>query len=96
MLSLPEPGLLQKGVALYKEDKRDEAEYEFKKLLHHIPDHAAASHMVGLIYARKGHLNDAITLMEKSVTALAPGIKAGARIWCRPWRWALTRNGPNR
>lgn len=67
MLSLPEPGLLQKGVALYKEDRLDEAEYEFKKLLHHIPEHGAASHMVGIIYARKGHLNDAITLMEKSV-----------------------------
>lgn len=67
MLSLPEPGLLQKGVALYKQDKLDEAEYEFKKLLHHLPDHAAANHMVGIIYARKNHLNDAITLMEKSV-----------------------------
>lgn len=28
MLSLPEPGLLQKGVALYKEDTLDAAEYE--------------------------------------------------------------------
>ena len=82
MLSLPEPGLLQKGVALYKEDKRDEAEYEFKKLLHHIPDHAAASHMVGLIYARKGHLNDAITLMEKSVKACP---------WNKGWRKDLVQ-----
>lgn len=67
MLSLPEPGMLQKGVALYKADKLDEAEREFKKLLHHLPEHAAANHMVGIIYARKGHLNDAITLMEKAL-----------------------------
>ena len=67
MVSLPEPGLLQKGVALYKDDKLDEAEYELKKLLHHIPGHAAANHMVGIVYARKGHVNDAISLMEAAL-----------------------------
>jgi predicted Zn-dependent protease len=67
MLTLPEPGLLTRGVALYKEDKLDEAEYEFKKLLHHIPEHAAANHLLGLIYARKNHLSEAIPLMAKAL-----------------------------
>lgn len=82
MLSLPEPGLLQKGVALYKTDQIDAAEYEFKKLLHHIPEHAAASHMVGIISARKGHLNEAITLMEKSLKACP---------WSQDWRKDLVQ-----
>lgn len=69
MLSLPEPGLLQKGVSLYNANQLDAAEYEFKKLLHHLPEHAAASHMVGLIYAGKGHLEEAIVLMEKALNA---------------------------
>jgi predicted Zn-dependent protease len=67
MLSLPEPGLLTRGVALYKEDRLDEAEYEFKKLLHHLPEHAAANHLLGLIYARKNYLSEAIQLMAKAL-----------------------------
>lgn len=82
MLSLPEPGLLQKGVALYKEGNLDEAEYEFKKLLHHIPEHAAASHMVGVIYARKGHYEAAIPLMELSLKACP---------WNNHWRKDLVQ-----
>ncbi len=64
MISLPKPGLLTEGVELYKQDKLDEAERCFKMLQHHIPDHAAASFMLGLVYARKGHLKDAIEMME--------------------------------
>jgi hypothetical protein len=67
MVTLPEPGLLTQGVVLYKADKLDEAEYEFKKLLHHVPDHAAAHHLLGLIYARKNYLSDAIPLMVKAL-----------------------------
>ena len=65
MVRIPEPGWLVDGVALYKEDKLDDAEYLFKKLLHHLPEHAAANFMVGLIYVRKGHLEDGIELMQK-------------------------------
>jgi len=65
MTVLPEPGLLNEGVALYEQNHLDEAEYCFKKLLHHLPDHAAANFMVGLIYMRKGHLNEGVGLMEK-------------------------------
>jgi tetratricopeptide (TPR) repeat protein len=67
MVTLPEPGLLTQGVVLYKADQLDEAEYEFKKLLHHVPDHAAANHLLGLIYARKNYLSDAIALMVKAL-----------------------------
>ncbi|NOQ77490.1 MAG: tetratricopeptide repeat protein [Methylococcaceae bacterium] len=69
MTTLPEAGLLTDGVALYKEKQFDEAERNFKKLLHHIPDHAAANFMLGIIYAEKNHLNDAIELMEKAHTS---------------------------
>lgn len=65
MLNLPEPSMLTDSVALYKANKLDEAEYGFKKLLHHIPEHGAANFMLGLIYVRKGHLHDAIEHMEK-------------------------------
>jgi tetratricopeptide (TPR) repeat protein len=67
MVRLPEPGMLQKGIKLYEQGDLDAAEYEFKKLLHHLPEHAAANHMVGIIYVRKGHLDDGIELMEKAL-----------------------------
>ena len=66
MERLPVPGLLVDGVELYKDEKLDEAEYKFKQLLHHIPEHAAANFMLGLIYVHKNHFKDAITLMEKA------------------------------
>jgi tetratricopeptide (TPR) repeat protein len=66
MITLPQPGFLTDGVTFYKENKLDEAELCFKKLLHHIPDHAAANAMLGIIYARKGHVNEAVELMEKA------------------------------
>jgi len=65
MVRLPVAGWLVDGVALYKKEKLDDAEYLFKKLLHHVPEHAAANFMVGLIYVRKGHLEDGIKLMQK-------------------------------
>ena len=68
MLSLPEAGLLQTAVAFYKEKQLDKAEYELKKLLHHIPEHAAANAVLALVYAQKGHLVDATPLLEKSVS----------------------------
>lgn len=64
MVSLPKPGMLTNSVSLYRDEKLDEAEYEFKKLLHYIPQHAAANFMLGVIYARKNHVTDAIEYME--------------------------------
>jgi tetratricopeptide (TPR) repeat protein len=76
MVSLPEPGLLNEGVAFYKANQLDEAEYSFKKLMHHIPLHAAANYMVGVIYVRKGHVSEGIALIQKALD-LAP--------WKRDW-----------
>ncbi|SFP89000.1 tetratricopeptide repeat-containing sulfotransferase family protein [Pseudomonas borbori] len=66
MVTLPVPGLLETGVAFYREERLDDAEYHFKQLLHHLPEHAAATFMVGLIYVRKGHLDEGIALMLKA------------------------------
>lgn len=77
MLTLPTPGMLTDGVALYKDEQINDAEYVFKKLLHHIPDHAAANFMVGLIYVRKGHLSEGVERMEKALN-ICP--------WKKEWR----------
>lgn len=77
MVSLPEPGLLNQGVALYKEGKLDDAERCFKKLLHHLPDYAAANFMTGIVYADKGHLAGGCALLEKALASCP---------WNRGWR----------
>ncbi|WP_336297781.1 sulfotransferase [Paucibacter sp. XJ19-41] len=82
MVTLPEPGLLDSGVALYREERLDEAEYRFQQLLHHLPEHAAANFMVGLIYVRKGHLADGIALMEQGLMRCP---------WNKNWRSDLLR-----
>lgn len=66
MVTLPEPGWLNAGVEFYRQRKLDDAERCFGKLLHHLPDHAAANFMLGLIYVHKGYLDDGIALMEKA------------------------------
>ncbi len=80
MNRLPEPGLLVDAIALYSEEKLDEAEYKFKQLLHHSPDHATANFMTGLIYLHKGHRADGIALMEKGYEKCP---------WNRDWRGDL-------
>ncbi|MEN8140809.1 MAG: sulfotransferase [Thermodesulfobacteriota bacterium] len=82
MLTLPEPGLLQAGVELYHGGDLDGAELKFKKMLHHNPDHAACNYMVGLVYCSKGHVADAVPLMEKAV-AKCP--------WQKEWRQNLAK-----
>lgn len=67
MVSLPEAGMQTEGVARYREGKLDEAEGLFKRLLHHVPEHATANFMIGLIYVRKGSLDDGIERMEKGI-----------------------------
>lgn len=82
MVALPVPGLLEQGVACYREQRLDDAEYRFQQLLHHLPEHAAASFMLGLVYVQKGHLRDGIALMEKG-HARCP--------WNRNWRHDLAQ-----
>jgi tetratricopeptide (TPR) repeat protein len=69
MVSLPVPGMQSEGIARYRQGKLDEAEMLFKRLLHHVPEHATAQFMVGLIYVRKGHLAEGIVHMEKGYEA---------------------------
>ncbi len=82
MATLPTPGMFTDGIALYKTEQLDAAEYEFKKVLHHLPEHAAAHFMTGLIYIRKGYLGDGIALMEKALEKCP---------WNRSWREDLIR-----
>ncbi|MDU4353889.1 MAG: sulfotransferase [Phytobacter diazotrophicus] len=69
MVSLPVPGMQTEGIDYYRQGKLDEAEMLFRRLLHHLPEHATAHFMVGLIYVRKGHLADGIGHMEKGLQA---------------------------
>ena len=82
MVSLPEPGWLNRGVDLYKEGELDEAERCLKKLLHFVPEHAAAGFMMGLIYCDKGHLSDGIERMQKALEVCP---------WNRRWRNDLAK-----
>lgn len=77
LLTLPEPGFLTDGVALYQAGKLDDAEMCFKKMLHHNPDHAACHYMIGLVYLSKGHPKDGINHLEKAVTSCP---------WQKEWR----------
>lgn len=82
MITLPEAGFLTHGVELYEKEDLDGAELSFKKMLHHNPEHAACRFMVGLIYVRKGHLEEGIELMEQ-------GLKAAP--WHKNWRQDLAQ-----
>jgi len=82
MVSLPVPGYLNTGVAAFKAAQLDEAETCFKKLLHHLPDHAAGNFMLGLVYVNKGYADDGIELMDKALQACP---------WNRRWRDDLIR-----
>ena len=82
MVTLPEPGWLNAGVDRYHQDDLDAAEYRFKQLLHYLPEHAAAHFMLGLIYVRKGHRGDGITLMEQALERCP---------WNRHWRSDLAQ-----
>ncbi len=82
MVTLPEPGWLNAGVDHYRDGNLDAAEYRFKQLLHHVPEHASATFMLGLIYVRRGHRCDGITLMERAVERCP---------WNRHWRSDLAQ-----
>jgi len=82
MITLPAPGLLNVGVDEYHEDDLDGAEYRFKQILQHIPGHGAAQFMLGLVYARKGHVDDGIALMVRALERCP---------WNHEWRRNLTR-----
>lgn len=66
MLALPVAGLLETAVLAFREQRLDDAERALKQLLQHVPEHAAANLILGLIYLRKGHPDDGIALMEQA------------------------------
>jgi tetratricopeptide (TPR) repeat protein len=82
MVTLPQPGWLNAGADLYRDGHLDAAEDRFKRLLHYVPEHAAARFMLGLVYVRKGHRRDGIRLMELAVERCP---------WNRAWRDDLAR-----
>lgn len=82
MVTLPEPGWLTQGVGQYKAGDLDSAEYTLKKLLHHIPEHAAAKAVIGLIYLRKGHVKDGVALLEQALQRCP---------WNQRWREDLVK-----
>ena len=82
MVTLPEPGWLNTGVDRYRQGDLDAAEYRFKQLLHYLPEHAAARFVLGLIYMRKSHHGDGITLMEQALERCP---------WNRHWRSDLAQ-----
>ena len=67
IVTLPEPGFLTRAVACYERGDLDEAERNAKRMLHHNPEHAACRYLVGLVYVRKGHLEDGIAEIEAAV-----------------------------
>ena len=77
MVTLPEPGLLNTGVDLFRGGDLDGAEYRFKALLHHVSDHAAALYMLGLVYLQKGSLVEGVRLLEDALQRCP---------WNRHWR----------
>ena len=82
MVTLPQPGWLNTGADLYRDGHLDAAEDRFKRLLHYVPEHAAARFMLGLVYVRKGHCRDGIRLMELAVERCP---------WNGAWRDDLAR-----
>ena len=79
---LPEPAFLQDGVALYEKGDLAGAELNFKKLLHHNPEHGAANYMVGLVYCSIGNIAAGIPLLEKALRKCP---------WKKEWRKILLR-----
>ncbi len=67
---------------MFNDGKLDDAERNLKKLLHHLPEHAAANYMVGLIYMEKGYPEQGIELMQKAHRACP---------WNQNWRHDLVR-----
>ena len=67
MVTLPEPGWLAQGVEQYQAGDLDGAEYTLKKLLHHVPEHAAGQAVLALIYLRKAHAPEGVALLTQAL-----------------------------
>ena len=63
-------------------DSLDGAEFRFKQLLQHLPDHAAARYMLGVIYVQKGSLVAGVKLLEDALQRCP---------WNRHWQSDLAK-----
>lgn len=82
MVTLPEPGWLNTGVDAFRAGDLDGAERCFRQLLAHLPEHAAARFMLGLVCLQKGHPGDGIALLEQALQRCP---------WNPRWRADLVR-----
>ncbi|MEA1956129.1 MAG: tetratricopeptide repeat protein [Campylobacterota bacterium] len=82
MITLPKAGFLTDGKKFFDNGDLDSAEMNFKKMLHHNPEHAACHYMLGLVYLNKNHINDGIKEVEKAVKKVP---------WKKEWRETLIK-----
>jgi tetratricopeptide (TPR) repeat protein len=82
MITLPEAGFLTEGVRLFHQQKLDQAELNFKKMLYHNPHHGACHYMLGLVYLRKGYLIEGIQKIETALEKVP---------WQKEWQASLIK-----
>jgi Tfp pilus assembly protein PilF len=83
MVNLPEPNMLSNAYEYYQQGAYQEAEYQCKILLHHLPDFAPALYLLGEIYLRNDLLAMGVEYLNKAID-LAP--------WKRQqWQQNLTK-----
>ncbi|WP_417559395.1 sulfotransferase [Marinomonas sp.] len=83
MVTLPEPNMLSNAYEYYQQAAYQEAEYQCKVLLHHLPDFAPALYLLGEIYLRNDLLAMGVECLNKAID-LAP--------WKRQqWQQNLTK-----
>ncbi|MEE4355510.1 MAG: tetratricopeptide repeat protein, partial [Desulfococcaceae bacterium] len=58
---------LQQAVSLHQENRFQEAEKLYRKIIAQIPDHADALHLLGLIFFQKGNSSKAVELICKAI-----------------------------
>ncbi len=82
MVTLPVPGWLNTGVDLYQSGDLDAAELRFRQLLHHLPEHAAARYMLGIVCLNKGQFAEGIAMLTRALESCP---------WNRLWRDDLAK-----
>jgi tetratricopeptide (TPR) repeat protein len=82
VVTLPTPGMFEAGVGHLKEKRFRQAEEQFQKVLHHLPEHAAAKFLLGSTYVQTGYTEQGIPLMEQGYESCK---------WNKNWRKDLIR-----
>ena len=66
------PGLMQQAVAAHQRGDFAAAEERYREVLRCVPEHADATHFLGLLAHQTGHAEAALVLLKQSVM-LGPG-----------------------